>query len=210
MGLHSALKANRPGSAGPREGAHSRALCPSLRIPCPWVPRLQTSSALICPSRWKNHRKQAPRAKHVSVLPGCLIKAGTVTGTRWARCFDRHLHCQSGPGVKTWSGKRRAFPSLLCYTVSHLRKHVFCPLLPWFKVRLPPNTLKRDCVNMFLCLMYRLCLLWLPGNCRTLLLISTVGVRVLKCSLMESLDFKYTGINIQNCLEQHCCYSNKR
>lgn len=43
-GFRCALKADRPGSAGPRAGLHSRVLIFSLTVLCPWAPRLQTFS----------------------------------------------------------------------------------------------------------------------------------------------------------------------
>lgn len=115
-----ALKANRPGSgsAGPWEGAHSRVLFLSLRIPCPWVPRLQAFSSFMSGTMeesqksWRNHRKEGSWGEHISVLPGCLDKSRHLLGQLHPEPAMSSLHrCKDLPR------KGEGFCKYHCYLI---------------------------------------------------------------------------------------------
>lgn len=170
-----ALKANRPGSAGPREGVPSGVLFLSLRIPCSWVTRLQVFSSLISGTMVKWAERRVPGENTcISVLPRCLDKSSACTC--WAR-YTRSLHYRGGPGVKTFQGKGRDFTNITAiWYLRKLEKACLLCFAATVQAQASPNTLERkgEFINMFLCLMDKYCPLWLQCNCRTLLLISTV------------------------------------
>ena len=149
MGLHSALKANRPGSAGPGGGS-------AFQGPVSLLENTLSLSSLT--SNLQPHDLPTMEESQKGGSLGRTQEAST--GTCWARCTVS-LGCQSSSGVKTLRGKgRRASIIITALQTWESLSSVLCCC--GSSAVFPLMLLKgKEFIDVFLCLTYKLCSLWL-------------------------------------------------